>query len=160
MAKQKLDLSGLRALRKRLKGAVETVAEAGHVTPKIHPTAGRPMAEIGLINHKGGTTAQGFKIPPRPYIAQEIGKPKYKLMIKAAGARIINGKSTGYKELRKIGPRVRDGIKGGMGDKTQFEGNAPWTLELKDGRDTPLVDRGHLRRDVRYKLEKKNNAKT
>jgi len=155
MAKVTLDFSGLNKLKKSLREAENVVAEVGHVVPATHPKARMPMAWLGAINHFGGTTTDGKHIPPRPYITNGLYKPKHKESLQQAGSRILNGVSTPLKELRRIAPKVVTSIKRDMGKNTVFEQNAAWTIEVKEGRDTPLVDTGDLRADVNYRIERK-----
>ena len=155
MPKVTLDLSGLNKLRKRLKGAENTVIQVGHVEPKVHPNLNMTMAQVGKANHDGFVTPDGYLAEPRPYIRQGLNKRKNIKDLQDSGVKILEGTSTGFKELRKLGPRIKNSIKEDMGDPSKFEGNAPWTLEVKEGRDTPLIDKGHLRRDVKQKLVSK-----
>jgi len=155
----KLDLSGLNKLKKRLNSAEDTRLQVGHLELSMHPTADMTMAEVAKINHDGATLDDGQEIPSRPYIIHGMMNPALIKKLQDSTEKIVEGQSTAFKELRKLGPQFKQSIKKDMGNPAIFESNAPMTLEKKGGRNTPLVDEGHLRRDVKQKLVRKANGK-
>ena len=109
-SKVKLDLRVFNKMKKRLIAAQAPRLQVGHVIPKMHPNALMSMAEIGKINHDGETLDEGKVIPSRPYLTNGIMKQMNMNRLQASMISILMGNSTGYNELRKLGPKIRKEI--------------------------------------------------
>ena len=161
VANSKLDLKGLRDLRRRLKGAESSQIEVGHIIQKWRKDVALYQAEIAIIQHEGvrsGDKMGAYRIPPRPYL-----KEAFKVVEKDShfwrqvGAAVLTGKINNSKAtlstiLRKYGSKTRDMIKARIkSDALNLIRNKPSTM-IRKGSTVPLVDTQDLANDIRYRI--------
>lgn len=92
-------------------------------------------------------------IPARPFLrkALEDNQKKYGQIIKEGIENILYDHSTGKKLLEKLGVVAVSDIRHSLVRWTK-PGNAPLTIENKQGQDNPLTDTGDLPKRVTWKI--------
>jgi hypothetical protein len=107
---------------------------------------GTSIVAVAVINEFG--TA---KIPERSFLRKAVysNAQKYYNMFRQAALVVLRGKDE-TKELQKIGMVASQDVKLQI-DATLNPPNAPYTIARK-GSSHPLIDTGHLRQQITYKL--------
>lgn len=110
-----------------------------------HPYAQMSYVKLAYIHEQG---AGDF--PPRtvrPLISNSMNNTDFKLHVKNALNKHFLGKDSADQALSSIGFYMRELGKSFFGkvDMKYMFPNSPSTVGLKGGRDTPLVDEGHLK---------------
>jgi len=135
-------------LEKRLKALEKLDAGVGNTKGNMtHETYEEGFNNLFWLQHSGSTKA---KIPPRPIATISAMTFKGEDLIR-------KGLTSYFKDLDKKGKvnpedALMPFLKGLyeysydiFGDNTFLKPNAEYTIKLKNGRDTPLIDSGSLR---------------
>lgn len=139
--KIKSDTKALDSLLKNIMFAAENSAKVGHSDNDPH-YSGMSMAELGLLLHEGGVAETGNIVPARPYL--EDSAKMYQLYLKdrlEEGATKLLTNFSSKQELEALGKDfkniVQSLVHGGL--YTYKVPNAQFTIDEKNGADTPLV---------------------
>jgi len=154
-----LDLTGLKALVKRLEKAEETVIQVGHFEGKIHKSARNTkhytMAELSAVQQFGvPKTAKNPEIPARPYMMRTARDKKrvFRKDTRKMVRQIVLGKTTFAKESADIGRSLRDGMKNTM--RSWSEPFNSSTTIAKKGSNRPLTESYQLLNDIKYRTKR------
>ncbi len=146
---EKLDgvLRHLYAANKSLKVGILEGAQTTSEGPSI--------AEIAYWNEFGTKNDEEQEvIPARPFFRNAISDntdtwaESIKSQLKTMG---VTDKNVVEKVLKKTGQLMRSDIQQSI-SKGGFEPNHPYTIKMKGGRSTPLVDTGDMRNAVSYEV--------
>jgi len=123
-------------------GAKNAIDEDGKQT-------GLTIAEVASINEFGTDT-----IPSRPFIRQTFDENVTTIdsLVDRKENEVLAGKSTRKDALMMIGQTHSNQIKKNIKTKGVFVANAPSTIRMKNGKDTPLINTGRLRASVDYEV--------
>lgn len=168
LSKVKLDLSGLKLLKKRLETATDHEVRVGHFNGKIphnkKNTQQLTVAQISVIQQYGSVTR---KIPARPYMKRtaKSRKSRFRQEMIKTGRDIFLGKGTFARHAKEIGKRaVKDMQRTilqwprGASNASFGRSNAPSTI-AKKGKDSPLRDDLHLTTSIQYKSVRRSPVK-
>lgn len=146
--KTKVDMSGLKTLKKQLKDVKVKVG-----LPKGTPANkdGVSLIEIGAIQEFGSPSKN---IPERSFIRVPLDNAKadYFKFVKNQGINILNGKTTTDDAIEKLGVWGQTVIKKSF-TNNDWEANSATTIALK-GSSRPLIDSGQLRGSVTWEVAK------
>ena len=143
----KVDTSGLRLLKKKLKKAKVKV---GLPKGSDNYKDGTSVIEVGAI-HEFGSPSK--KIPERSFIRSTINEQKetYSKIAQSQGILIINGKQSLSKALEHIGIWGQREIQKKF-TNNDWAKNSLLTIKSK-GSSKPLIDTGHLRQSITWSVD-------
>ncbi len=153
---EKLDgvLRHLYAANKSLKVGILEGAQTTSEGPSI--------AEIAYWNEYGTKSIKkNIHIPARPFFRNAISNntdtwaESIKSQLKTMG---VTDKNVVEKVLKKTGQLMRSDIQQSI-SKGGFVPNHPYTIKMKGGRSTPLVDTGDMRNAVSYEVSNSRGEK-
>lgn len=155
-----LDLSGLEAVKKKLKHLEKQEVEWGFLGG-THSDSGLPYAYLAYILEFGGKSSDGYTIPPRPAFRESVQNLRlsdgFRKHIAASLERYLtNSPSASAKPfLEACGAYLKDSYHDSMvnwhKNGSQYQSNARWTI-LEKGFDQPYVDSGELVQNVEYQI--------
>lgn len=143
-------------LAKMEKLAKENVETGVFVDQGEHPNAGMSYVDLAVMHEEGDGD-----FPPRtvrPLILNAMSNnPFLSKMNKHLKSYLLGDNSLNY-ALSYIGQDMRDLGKGYLGEinPPDMPQNSPYTVTLKGGRNTPLVDEGHLSEAWAYRTSINN----
>lgn len=152
---EKLDgvLRHLYAANKSLKVGILEGAQTTSEGPSI--------AEIAYWNEYGTKSSKkNVHIPARPFFRNAISDntdtwaESIRSQLKFMG---VTDKNVVEKVLEKTGQLMRSDIQQSI-SKGDFVPNHPYTIKMKSGRSTPLVDTGDMRNAVSYEVSNSRNT--
>jgi hypothetical protein len=137
----------------KLKRVLEDLAGAklkvGFFDGKKEKDSELTLATIAKINEYG----DGKNIPPRPFMRQTLNKNKdFKKDIEDAVRDTINFKASFKSAFRKVGVKAMQEMQLEITNGS-FKENSEYTKKKKKS-SKPLIDKGHLRRNVSWRVEK------
>lgn len=161
--KSHLDMSGLKALEKKLKDLERNQVEFGYPEGSgQHSDAKMPYAELATILEWGARNENGYTIPPRPAFRQTIQDLKtshseFESEVRPYFKAFLENKSQGPMPLVKASAGHVTGRYQYTMEFWYIEGNknnrnAPLTTALK-GHNMPYVDTGELIRNANYRIK-------
>jgi hypothetical protein len=89
-------------------------------------------------------------IPPRPFMQQTVDNHN-KEWTRILQTLIVKNKYDWNKTLNMLGEIVTGNIQETI-EEGDFVANSPLTIKWKNGKDTPLVNTGHMRGSVAYEV--------
>lgn len=147
----KISVTDTQVAKDQIRKALEKLMTDKFVTVGMHedagqhPDSGMTNAQLGAILHYGND-----KIPSRPFLDVGVatGNQEYIALI-ADG---IEDSLEPDQILNQIGAVAAGKVQQYM-TELKTPPNAPQTIARKKGADNPLIDEGHLRRSVTYKIQ-------
>jgi hypothetical protein len=140
---------GWNRIMRDLNGLDGTEIVAGILKDAGTDSRGTPMVDIATYNEYGTR-----HIPSRPFVriaADDNKKAWLDTVNKEVGA-IIDGNGSKSQLGKQVGERMKKDIQDVIGDKSRLKPNAPATVKKK-GHDKPLIDTGHMKKIVNYRVE-------
>lgn len=135
-------------LKKILNDLAGAKLKVGYFDGKKQNNSELTLASIAKINEYGDGD-----IPPRPFMRQTLHKNSdFKSDIQEAVRDIINFKVSFKSAFRKVGVKAMQEMQKEFTDG-KFKENSKFTIKKKKS-SRPLMDKGHLRRNVSWRLEK------
>ncbi len=156
----KISVTDTQVAKDQIRKALEKLMTDKFVTVGMHEDAGQhpdsemTNAQLGAILHFGAEiqhpAGHTIKIPPRPFLDVGVASGNQEYI-----ALIADGLEDGLTPdqiLEEIGNAAVGKVQVYMTDLKE-PGNAESTKARKKGAANPLIDEGHLRRSVTYKIQ-------
>lgn len=156
----KLDMSGLKSVKKKLRNLEKDEVEWGFLGG-THSQANLPYAYIAMLLEFGGKSSDGYTVPPRPAFRESVqnlrlsnGFENY--VTRSLSKYLDNGSSVSTEPfLEACGQYLKESYRSSMAnwhtEGSQNRSNAPWTIKEK-GFDQPYVESGELLQNVEFKI--------
>ena len=141
----------LKKIKKHFQDISNQYAQSGYFDGEQHPTIDMSLATLALVHENGSE-----HIPSRQLFAKASaslvtgGMTKVDVDIK----RLVKQVGKISPNIDLVGADITKFIRNMFGDTSILLENAPLTIKLKGGRNTPLVDTGELRDNLGYKTSK------
>jgi hypothetical protein len=151
----KLDLSGVKQLRRQLEKVAASEVDVGFLDGKAHPAeppGGLNLPSIALIQEFGAPEAN---IPPRPFMSETFRTSKAFKFAAAKLRMIFRGMNTDVRHslFYLLGKFVAGEMSRNIKDWSE-PANAPFTVDKK-GFNDPLVETGFMRDNVDIRVKPK-----
>lgn len=150
----KLDLSGVKQLRRQLEQVASNTVDVGFLDGQAHPAepGGLNLPSIALIQEMGAPEAN---IPERPFMSETFRTSGWARFARNALHTIFRGAGTDvrFTLFARLGKFVGKEMQRNIKDWSE-PANAPLTV-AKKGFNDPLIETGFMRDNVKHRVNRK-----
>lgn len=146
VTESKSDKARLERIRRTLIKATRAHVDVGYFGGRPHPKTGETEATVAAINEFG---VPELNIPERPFMASTARSTKVGMQIGIEVSRVLNAQRSKF-NWGKMGNFYAKEVSATI-EGFSHPANAPLTISLK-GFDNPLVETGHMMRNVQKRV--------